>query len=123
MDYNRNKKYFEQHLSTTPIIVSAACFAIGFLMVVILSGTRGFNTYMMISGGLTFIAIGAAIFLVRAAKKIPDNEISEQARKLYDTFKDDVLGSEFNKILASYKAELEFSLNDYGKSINILEIE
>jgi hypothetical protein len=41
----------------------------------------------------------------------------------YDTFKDDVLGSEFNKILASYKAELEFSLNDYGKSINILEIE
>jgi hypothetical protein len=89
MDYNRNKKYFEQHLSTTPIIVSAACFAIGFLMVVILSGTRGFNTYMMISGGLTFIAIGAAIFLVRAAKKIPDNEISEQARKLYDTFKDD----------------------------------
>lgn len=41
----------------------------------------------------------------------------------FDTFKDDVLGSEFNKILASYKAELEFSLNDYGKSINILEIE
>ncbi len=89
MDYNRNKKYFEQHLSTTPIIVSAACFAIGFLMVVILSGTRGFSTYMMISGGLTFIAIGAVIFLIRAAKKIPDNEISEQARKLYDTFKDD----------------------------------
>jgi hypothetical protein len=89
MDYNRNKKYFEQHLSTAPVIVSAACIAIGFMMVVILSGTRGFNTYMMISGGLTFIAIGAAIFLVRAAKKIPDNEISEQARKLYDTFKND----------------------------------
>ena len=41
----------------------------------------------------------------------------------YDDFKDDVLGSEFNKILASYKEELEFTLNDYGKSINILEIE
>jgi len=89
MDYNRNKKYFEQHLNTAPIIISAACFAIGFLMVVILSGTRGLNTYMMISGGLTLIAIGAVIFLVRAAKKIPDAEISEQARKLYDTFKDD----------------------------------
>ena len=91
MDYNRNKKYFEQHLSTAPIIVSAACIAIGFLMVVILSGTRGFNTYMMISGGLTFIAIGAAIFLVRSAKKIPDAEISEQARKLYDTYRPDVV--------------------------------
>lgn len=41
----------------------------------------------------------------------------------YDDFKDDVLGSEFNKILASYKENLEFTLNDYGKSINILEIE
>ena len=41
----------------------------------------------------------------------------------YDDFKDDVLGSEFNKILASYKSNLEFTLNDYGKSINILEIE
>ena len=89
MDYNRNKKYFGQHLSTAPIIVSAACFAIGFLMVVILSGTRGFNSYLMISGGLTLIAIGAAIFLIRAAKKIPDAEISDQAKKLYDTFKED----------------------------------
>ena len=41
----------------------------------------------------------------------------------YDDFKDDILGSEFNKIIASYKSELEFKLNDYGKSINILEIE
>jgi hypothetical protein len=89
MDYNRNKKYFNQQLSTAPIIVSAACIAIGFLMVVILSGTRGFNSYLMISGGLTLITIGAVIFLVRSAKKIPDNEISEQARKLYDTFKGD----------------------------------
>ena len=41
----------------------------------------------------------------------------------YEDFKDDILGSEFNKVLASYKESLEFSLNDYGKSINILEIE
>ena len=41
----------------------------------------------------------------------------------FDDFKDDILGSEFNKILASYKESLEFTLNDYGKSINILEIE
>lgn len=41
----------------------------------------------------------------------------------YDDFKDDIMGSEFNKRLAEYKEELEFTLNDYGKSINILEIE
>ena len=48
---------------------------------------------------------------------------ADYIKENYDLFKDDVLGSEFNKILASYKADLEFNLNDYGKSINILEIE
>ncbi len=41
----------------------------------------------------------------------------------YDDFKDDIMGSEFNKLLVEYKEELEFSLNDFGRSINILEIE
>ncbi len=41
----------------------------------------------------------------------------------FDVFKDDIMGSEFNKQLAEYKAKLEFTLNDHGKSINILEIE
>ncbi len=41
----------------------------------------------------------------------------------YDDFKDDIMGSEFNQILARYKNELKFEFNDYGKSINILEIE
>lgn len=41
----------------------------------------------------------------------------------FDDFKDDIMGSEFNKRLAEYKEELEFTLNDYGRSINILEIE
>lgn len=41
----------------------------------------------------------------------------------YDDFKDDIMGSEFNKILNGYKDGLEFKFNDYGKSINILEIK
>lgn len=41
----------------------------------------------------------------------------------FDDFKDDIMGSEFNKRLAEYKEDLKFELNDYGKSINILEIE
>lgn len=41
----------------------------------------------------------------------------------FDDFKDDIMGSEFNKRLAEYKEDLEFTLNDFGKSINILEIE
>lgn len=89
MNYSRNKKYFEQKLSTAPIIVSAACIAIGFLMVVILSGTRGMNSYLMTSGGLTLLAIGVGIFVWRSAIKIPDSEISEQAKKLYAEFQED----------------------------------
>ena len=89
MDYNRNKKYFSQHLSTLPIIISAACFGLGFLMVVILANTRGIPGYIMTPAGLTLIAVGAVIFVVRSAKKIPDAEISEQAKKLYTTFQED----------------------------------
>jgi hypothetical protein len=89
MDYNRNKKYFAQNLSTTPIVISAACIALGFMMVVFLANTRGMPSYLMTSGGLTLLAIGAVIFVIRSAKKIPDGEISEQTQKLYTTFQDD----------------------------------
>ncbi len=89
MNYERNKKYFAQHLSTAPIVISAACIGIGFLMVVFLANTRGIPGYIMTPAGLTLIAIGAAIFVVRSARKIPDTEISEQAAKLYETFRDD----------------------------------
>ncbi len=89
MNYERNKKYFSQHLSTLPIIISAACFGLGFLMVVILANTRGIPGYIMTPAGLTLIAVGAFIFIVRSARKIPDGEISEQTGKLYETFQED----------------------------------
>ncbi len=41
----------------------------------------------------------------------------------FDTFKDDIMGSEFNKCLAEYKKALSFELNEYGKTLDILEIE
>lgn len=88
MNYERNKKYFAQHLSTAPVVISAACIGIGFIMAVFLANTRGMP-YVMMPIGLTLIAIGAAIFVVRSARKIPDAEISEQAKKLYATFQDD----------------------------------
>lgn len=90
MNYTRYKKYFAQKLSTTPILISAACIAIGFLMVVFLANTRGMPSYLMTSGGLTLLAVGVAIFVVRSAKKIPDSEIDGEAEKLYATFKDDL---------------------------------
>ena len=89
MNYERNKKYFSQHLSTLPIIISAACFGLGFLMVVILANTRGIPGYIMTPAGLTLIAVGAFIFIVRSARKIPDGEISEQTGKLYEAFQED----------------------------------
>lgn len=88
MNYERNKKYFEQHLSTVPVVVSAACIGIGFIMAVFLANTRGMP-YIFMPMGLTLIAIGAAIFVVRSARKIPDAEISEQTAKLYEAFQAD----------------------------------
>lgn len=50
--------------------------------------------------------------------------IEEDYLKLnYEDFKDDIMGSEFNKRLAEYKEDLTFELNDFGKTIDILEIE
>ena len=88
MNYERNKKYFAQQLSTAPVIISAACIGIGFIMAVFLANTRGMP-YIFMPMGLTLIAIGAAIFVVRSARKIPDAEISEQAAKLYEAFQAD----------------------------------
>lgn len=88
MNYERNKKYFAQKLSTVPVVISAACIGIGFIMAVFLANTRGMP-YVFMPIGLTLIAIGAAIFVVRSARKISDGEISEQAAKLYETFKED----------------------------------
>ena len=88
MNYERNKKYFAQQLSTVPVLISAACIGIGFIMAVFLANTRGMP-YIFMPIGLTLIAIGAGIFVVRSARKIPDAEISEQAAKLYETFKND----------------------------------
>lgn len=47
----------------------------------------------------------------------------EYLTKNFDDLKDDILGSEFNKRLAEYKEDLSFKLNDYGATIDILEIE
>ena len=41
----------------------------------------------------------------------------------FDDFKDDIMGSVFNQMLEEYKESLTFELNDYGKTLNILEIE
>lgn len=41
----------------------------------------------------------------------------------FEDFKDDIMGSEFNKRLAEYKKDLSFELNEFGKTIDILEIE
>ena len=43
--------------------------------------------------------------------------------KNFEDFKNDIMGSEFNQMLAEYKEGLTFELNDFGKTLNILEIE
>ena len=41
----------------------------------------------------------------------------------YEDFRADIMGSEFNENLAEFKKDLTFELNEYGKTINYLEIE
>ena len=40
----------------------------------------------------------------------------------FDDFKDDILGSEFNKILREYLSEMEFVPNEYGASLDLAAI-
>lgn len=107
MNYSRNIKYFNQQLGTAPIIVSAACFAIGFIMVVFLANTRGLPGYIMTPVGLFLIAVGALIFVIRSAKKIPDSEIDEITQKLYESFKFDVNDKFLTVNIRSIRQEMD----------------
>ncbi len=89
MNTKRIQKYFNQHLSTFPVIVSAACIGIGLLMVVILANTRGLPTWLFSAIGLALIGVGALIFIFRAAVKIPDSEIDEKTSGLLQVFETD----------------------------------
>lgn len=40
----------------------------------------------------------------------------------FESFKEDILGSEFNVKLAEYKSKLTLELNDFGKSLDLTEI-
>ncbi len=86
MDYKRHIKYFEQNLRTAPIVISGVCIGLGILMAVFLANTRGLPYYIMMPGGLTLIAIGAAIAVIRSAVKIPDNEVDDVTVQLFETF-------------------------------------
>ncbi len=89
MDYKRHIKYFEQHLRTAPIVISGVCIGLGFIMAVFLANTRGMPYFIMMPGGLTLIAIGAAIAVTRSVIKIPDSEVDGETEKLFETFKKD----------------------------------
>ncbi len=40
----------------------------------------------------------------------------------FDNFKDDILGSEFNKLLVEYASEMKFTPNEYGASLDLVAI-
>ncbi|MGM9642313.1 MAG: hypothetical protein ACI3XI_03790 [Eubacteriales bacterium] len=70
-------------------------------------------------GSLSDVVETSEGFYVILRLEVEDDYLDDN----FDDFKDDILGSEFNKILAEYKEALTFELNDFGKSINISEIE
>lgn len=75
MDYARNKKYFEQENKSAPIVVSAVLFMAGLLMILILSGLRWANTWLMYSLGITCLVAAAIIYVIYSTIKIKDSEI------------------------------------------------
>lgn len=77
------------------------------------------EAFTLTVGGLGDVVETSEGFYVILRLEVEDDYLDEN----FDYFKDDILGSEFNKMLAEYKEALTFELNDFGKTINISEIE
>lgn len=92
MDYQRNKKYFTQKENVVPVIVSGILIALGFILIVFLSNTRGMSTWLMRSIGLVCLAVGAVVALIYTNVRIKDSEtdgdVEEIKKKFYADFKD-----------------------------------
>lgn len=89
MDYERNKKYFAQANKSYPIVISASLIIAGLLMILILSGARGINTWLMYSLGVTCLLAGAVIWIIFNTIRIKDSEIDALRADLKKDFETD----------------------------------
>lgn len=106
MNTTRIKKYFAQHLSTIPVVISGISIAIGLVMVVLLSNTRGLPSWIIMPAGFALLGIGVAIFIVRAVIKIPDAEIDEKVNALLSSFESDYKSHFDNTDVHKIRADL-----------------
>ena len=75
-DYERNKKYFKQHIPTWPTVVGFAAVAAGLFMLLIL-GSLIHGGWMWTGPGLGLTLAGAVLLVVLGAIKIKDSEIGQ----------------------------------------------
>lgn len=89
MDYERIKKYFAQENKSYPIVISGSLFLSGLVMILILSGLRWANRWLMYSLGVSFIFIAAVIYVIYSAIRIKDSEIDGLIPEIEKTFQTD----------------------------------
>ena len=75
-DYERNKKYFKQHIPTWPTVLGFVAVAAGLFMVIILSNTRGAGWGWQ-APGLALTVAGAVLLVVINQIKIKDSELGQ----------------------------------------------
>lgn len=108
MNYQRNRKYFEQVNKTYPIVISAVLIAVGFIMVIFLASTSGLPRGLMRMIGLPILVAGVLLATVISAIKIKDSELDEAAEGLEESFRDAFSHTFINSDVRRYKNEQRY---------------
>lgn len=108
MNYQRNKKYFEQVNKAYPIVISAVLIAVGFIMVVFLAGTHGLPRGLMMMIGFPLLAAGIVLATTISAVRIKDSEIDETTAALREDFSKSFCDKYVNIDVRRYKNEQRY---------------
>ncbi|MCQ2427498.1 MAG: hypothetical protein MJ137_03715 [Clostridia bacterium] len=109
MNYERNKKYFEQNLPVWPTVASFAAIAVGAFIFIFLGFSRFGGGYIFIPLGLLLMLAGLIGFVAISTVKIRDSEIDELLPALEERF-----AADFNsRFTVTDAAKIRYQ-NTYG---------
>lgn len=108
MNYQRNRKYFEQVNKTYPVVIAALLIAVGFIMVVFLASTSGLPRGLMRIIGFPILTAGVVLATCISATKIKDSELDEAASGLDEAFRGAFSHKFINSDVRRYKNEQRY---------------
>jgi len=109
MNYERNKKYFEQNIPVWPTVVSFALLALGAFVFIFFGFSKMGKHGIFIPIGLFMMVAGLIGFVILSNIKLKDSEVDEQLPELEEQFKRD-----FNdKFTVTNAAKLRY-MQTYG---------